>query len=198
MKREANVSERTRKVVVTAMMIAIMEILSFTPLGMLIIPPISATTAHVPVIIAALLEGPVSGVCVGLALGLTSIFRAMSSPNFLDLLFLNPLVSVLPRILIPLTAYFTYKILKGVLGGLFAKGGLVATFLAGCVGSMTNTIGCMGMIYLIYAQKVLENTGEAAGTVLGGIIITYGIVEMLVAAFITAVVTPVIRKIFYK
>ena len=198
LKKEANVLKRTKKLVVTAMMVAIMEILIWTPIGMIIIPPISATTAHIPVIVCAILEGPVAGALVGLAFGATSMLRAATSPNFLDILFLNPLVGMLPRMLIGITSYYSFVLLKKVLGGLFAKGNAAASFLAGCVGSMTNTLGCMGMIYLLYARDVTENMGISADKFVTGVIVTYGTPEMLVAGVMVAAVATVVLNTFYK
>ncbi|WP_431732442.1 ECF transporter S component [Clostridium botulinum] len=54
--------EKTRKIAVFAMFSAISVILGFTPLGIIPIPPVAATIIHVPVIITAILEGPVLGV----------------------------------------------------------------------------------------------------------------------------------------
>ena len=45
----------TRKLTVTGMMIAITMILSYTPLGIIPLQPVSATIVHIPTIIIALL-----------------------------------------------------------------------------------------------------------------------------------------------
>lgn len=198
MKKEANVSKGTRELVVTAMMVAIMEILVWTPVGMIIIPPISVTVSHIPIIVCALLEGPLAGAFVGLAFGVTTMVRAATSPNFLDLLFLNPLISVLPRMLIAFTSYYSFVLLRKVLGGLFSKGNVVSCFIAGCIGSMTNTVGCLGMLYLIYAKRILDEIGTDAGNLFIGIVTGAGLIEMLVVAVIVTAVTPAVMKVFYR
>ena len=51
-------SEAIRRMVVAAMLSAITAVLTFTPIGMIPLPPplLSATTVHLPVILAALVE----------------------------------------------------------------------------------------------------------------------------------------------
>lgn len=48
----------TRRLVRMAVLVAIIFLLAFTPLGYLVIGPIAATTIQMPVIIGAVLMGP--------------------------------------------------------------------------------------------------------------------------------------------
>jgi len=52
-------SDRIRQMTVAAMLSAITALLVFTPIGMIQLPPplLAVTTVHVPVLIAALVEG---------------------------------------------------------------------------------------------------------------------------------------------
>ena len=70
-----------RKMVISAMLSAITAVLTFTPIGMIPLPPplLSVTTVHIPVIVAALAEGPLVGLLVGLVFGLCSLIRAFTS-----------------------------------------------------------------------------------------------------------------------
>src|SRR5512137_816388 len=96
-----------RKIVVTGALGALSIALMLTPLGM--IPwfaGVSLTVMHVPVIIGAVLEGPIVGVCIGAIFGVTALVRAAIAPNGpIDPFFVNPLISVLPRLLIGLAAW---------------------------------------------------------------------------------------------
>lgn len=89
-------------------------VLGLTPLGFIPVGPTKATIMHIPVIIGAILEGPVVGGIVGLIFGLFSIFSAVTTPTPVSFAFLNPLVSVLPRILIGITSYYVYVALKNL------------------------------------------------------------------------------------
>ena len=86
------------------MLSAIVAVLTFTPIGMIPLPPPlpSATMVHIPVLLAALAEGPVVGLIVGLVFGLCSCIRAWETGMVcLALFFRNPVISVLPPWEIP-------------------------------------------------------------------------------------------------
>lgn len=154
-----NVRKDTRLIVVTGMMLAITLILTFTPLGFIQVPPISITIMHLPVIIAGVIAGPISGFIVGLGMGLASMFKAISSVNIADKVFVNPLVSVLPRIFIGVTAYYSYYYVKVVLQKLKSKNLLkngVATLVGALTGTLTNTILVLTMLYVVHFSKDLK------------------------------------------
>lgn len=99
----------TKTLAEIGILISIVIILSFTPLGFIPIGPIYATTVHIPVIISGILLGPFSGAVVGLSFGIMSMLKAIITPNVLSFINLNPIVSVLPRILIGVSAGIFYK-----------------------------------------------------------------------------------------
>jgi uncharacterized membrane protein len=103
-----------RKMAIIGILGSISIVLGMTPLGFIPVGPTKATIMHIPVIIGAILEGPVVGGIVGLIFGLFSIFSAVTTPTPVSFAFLNPLVSVLPRILIGITSYYVYVALKNL------------------------------------------------------------------------------------
>ena len=184
----------TRKLTVTGMMIAITMILAYTPLGIIPLQPVSATITHIPTIIIALLEGPIVGAIIGAAFGIVSLIKALTQPaGILDPYFINPLVSILPRVLIGIIAGYSYKGFLNVI-----KNGTLCAVLASALGSLTNTLGAMGMIYVLYLSDMTQKLGTAAGPVIWGIITTYGGVEMLAAAVICATVVLALKKAVYR
>ena len=105
-------SFNVRKMAIIGVLGAISAVLGMTPLGFIPVGPTRATIMHIPVIIVAIMEGPVVGALVGLIFGLFSIFNAISNPTAVSVVFLNPMVSVVPRILIGLVTYYVYSALK--------------------------------------------------------------------------------------
>ncbi|NLN14425.1 MAG: ECF transporter S component [Tissierellia bacterium] len=101
-----------RRMAIIGILGAVSIVLGFTPLGFIPIGPTRATTMHIPVIIAALAEGPIVGASVGLIFGLFSIFQAITNPTPVSVVFYNPIVSVLPRVLIGITSYYAYVAVK--------------------------------------------------------------------------------------
>ena len=184
----------TRKLTVTGMMIAITMILAYTPLGIIPLQPVSATITHIPTIIIALLEGPIVGAIIGAAFGIVSLIKALTQPaGILGPYFINPLVSILPRVLIGIIAGYSYKGFLNVI-----KNGTLCAVLASALGSLTNTLGAMGMIYVVCLSDMTQKLGTAAGPVIWGIITTYGIVEMLAAAVICTTVVLALKKAVYR
>jgi len=166
--------KKVRKIVVAGVMGAISIFLGATHLGF--IPwfaGASLTVMHVPVIIGAVLEGPVVGVVIGLIFGLFSMIQAAIAPlGPADVWFVNPLVSVLPRLFIGVSAWVVYAGVK--------KLGEVPGFAAaGIAGSLTNTVLVLGVLGL---QKKLP--WEVIGSIAG----INGLPEAAIAAVLTTAV----------
>lgn len=164
---------RIRKIVITGVLGAIAALLGWTRLGFITwFSGTSLTIMHVPVIIGAVLEGPVVGVAVGLIFGLFSMFQATVAPGGPgDVIFTNPLVAVLPRLFIGPAAWLAWLAFKR-----WPAAGLVA---AGVVGSFTNTILVLGMIGLL---------GYAPWAVVLPLIPANGVLEAAASALITVAV----------
>lgn len=181
----------TRKITTLAMLSAIAVILGFTPLGIIPVPPVNATIMHIPVIIAAVLEGPIVGAIMGLIFGILSIIRAITTGNILLVAILNPLVSVVPRILIGVGAYYVYKSLP-------VKNDKIRIGVAAAVGTAINTFGFLGMLYLLYSEtaaKAFNVSLDAVGKAIVTIGVTHGIPEIVVAVIITVGVILALRKV---
>ncbi len=186
-------STYNRKLVVLGLITAICIILTYTPLGMIPLPMVSVTIAHVPVIIVAILEGPVMGGIAGCILGLATLVKALTMPSgVLDYFFVNPVVSVLPRILIGFTTYFIYKSVRNI----NENTGIV---IGSALGSITNTIGCIGLLYLIYGGHGLsDNSGTAGVFILSilSILTTIGLAEAVVASIAAFAVIKALKRAF--
>lgn len=122
-----------RRIVITGVLAAIAILLGVTRLGFIPVPNVSgnATIMHVPAIIGGVMEGPLVGLLVGGIFGLFSWLQATSP------LFANPLVSVVPRLFIGVTAAYAYRMFKN-------GNEILALAIAGVVGTLTNTILVLG------------------------------------------------------
>ena len=101
---------------------------------------------HIPVIIGSLIAGPVVGGLTGLLFGIFSMFRAMNLPSPVSFLFMNPIIALIPRILIGVTPYLIYKFVK-------TKSNIFNLSLALCHRFFYKHHRCNGFdIYFIYRQ----------------------------------------------
>jgi uncharacterized membrane protein len=127
---------------------------------------------HVPAIIGGVMEGPLVGLLVGGIFGLFSFLQS-SVPLFKD-----PLVSILPRLFIGVTAYYSYAALK-------KQSEYVALTVAAVVGTLTNTVGVLGMA-ILRGYLTFEATIP---------IIPQAIAEVVIAAVITVAVVAAWKRI---
>lgn len=188
----------------TAMMVAVVLVLANTPLGLIRMPFLTATTLHIPVIIATLVLGLEAGVITGLVFGINSLISNLTNASFFAPFFINPLVSVLPRLLFPVAVHLIAMGLRRALSR-FGFGKSLGYILTSALGTGLHTVMVMGMIYLLYAPKIADMLISGAGVpqaivergvgvgvaVLGA---TNGLPEMLVAALIAPVVALALDK----
>lgn len=108
-------------------------LLGTTSLGFIPVPTEArhATTMHLPTIVASLLEGWPAGMVVGTVFGITSMYTS-GSPMAQD-----PIVAMIPRMVVGLTPYFVYKWMLG-------SNPYVRLGAAAIAGSLTNTILFLG------------------------------------------------------
>lgn len=195
----------TRWMVSVALMAAIIIVLANTPLGMIQLPIIKATTVHIPVIIGAILFGPLAGAILGGVFGICSLVSNTMAPTLLSFAFSPFLASNLAGVLKALWISVGCRILIGVAAGwiwiLFRKIKLntyVALAITGFAGSMVNTIMVMGSIYFLLAQQYAEAKEVAVTAVFGlimGTVTASGIPEALAAAVLVAVIGKVLMRL---
>lgn len=175
-----------------ALFLALLAVLTFTPLGFIPLPFVSFTIIHIPVIVAAVLFGPVDGMILGAAFGVFSMWKATVAPLApTDLLFspfvsglpLQSLVMVLvPRVLLGLIAALLYLWLSRVI-----KKPSLAAGLAGLLASLCHSLMVLGLLSVFFDALPLA---ELFATVLS----LNGVIEMVLAAILAAAICPPLKK----
>ena len=199
-----------RWMVSVALMSAIIVVLANTPLGMIQLPIIKATTVHIPVIIGAILLGPMAGGILGFVFGVCSLISNTMAPTLLSFAF-SPFLSTtgIPGALKAIWIAVGCRVLIGVAAGwiwillkklhMNRKGvQVVSLAVTGFLGSMVNTIAVMGSIYLLFAKQYAEAKEVAVTAVWGlimGTVTASGIPEAIAAAILVAIVSKVLLKL---
>lgn len=127
-----------QKIVIAGVLGGIAILLGATQLGFIPVPNISgrATIMHIPAILGGALEGPVVGVLAGGIFGVYSWLYA-EVPLFKD-----PIVAILPRLLIGIVAWAAFASLR--------KWSIdAASIAAGVLGSAANTVGVLSLGVLL-------------------------------------------------
>lgn len=195
----------TRHMVSTALMAAIVILLANTPLGMIQLPIIKATTVHIPVIIGAILLGPLSGAFLGGVFGICSLISNTQAPTLLSFAF-SPFLSttglagVCKALWISIGCRIMIGLLSGLLWKLFRSLKVptpIALPITGFFGSMVNTVFVMGSIYLLFARQYAEAKQVGMEAVFGlimGTVTASGIPEAIAAAVLVTVITMALLK----
>lgn len=195
----------TRYMVSVGLMAAIIIVLANTPLGMIQLPIVKATTVHIPVIIGAILLGPMAGAILGGVFGICSLISNTIAPTLLSFAF-SPFMSTtgIPGAIKAIWVSVGCRILIGVAAGWFWRllkkmklNQIVALSITGFVGSMVNTVAVMGSIYLLFAQQYAEAKEVAVTAVWGlvlGTVTASGMPEAIAAAVIVTVAGKVLLK----
>jgi uncharacterized membrane protein len=162
----------TREIVIAGAIGGVALFLGATRLGFIPVPiPFigNATIMHIPAIVGGALEGPVVGALAGLIFGIFSFLYA-DVPIFKD-----PIIAILPRVLIGVVAWAVFV-------GLRRWSVDVASVAAGLLGSLTNSAGVLllGLVLPLGEQSYLTPALVAAS-------LPQVIAEAVLAAVVTVV-----------
>ena len=196
---------KLKEFVILTFFTAIIILMAFTPfIGYIPLIFTKATTIHIPVIIGSIILGPKKGAFLGFVFGLTSfINNSFVSPTVTSFVFtpiytlgdfdtnwLSLVICFAPRILVGVVPYYVYKFIH-------KKSETLSLLLAGVMGSLTNTLLVMNMIYLFFGESYatakeasFEGFYYAILTVIG----TNGVPEAIVAAILVCAITKALKK----
>lgn len=191
----------TRWMVGVAMFVALQLVLQLTGIGLIPLPLINATTLHIPVIVGAVLLGPLAGAILGGVFGLCSMWTATMAPNVLSFAFSPVLAAETGGAAGAVKAVWIAlgcRILIGVASGWLRTGlkklkvnDFAALPIVGVAGALTNTVLVMGSIFFLLAPEFAAAKNVGMEMVLGlvmGIVTTSGVAEAIAAAVLVTAV----------
>lgn len=173
--------EKTSRMAQLALLLAVVLLMAFTPLGYLNVGPLSITFLVVPVVIGSIVLGAKAGCFLGAVFGLTSLAQCFGINAFgTALMAINPaatvLVCLLPRVLVGLLSWLVYRALAGK---------PVACYAAAVTGSLTNSVLFLGGVILFFGSS--DYVRSFGGSVFE-ILMALGLVNALVEVLVCAVV----------
>ena len=181
---------------ITSLLVAIIILMAFTPIGYLQLGLIKAT----------IILGPKIGGLLGLLFGFTSLISNTFMPVLLLSFAFSPFIPVpgtengsiltlvvcfLPRILVGIVPYYVFTFLQKITKGNL-KFEAISLSIAGIVGAMINTLLVMHLIFFLF-QDAYASVKEISVQFLDGAVLsvigTIGIPEALIAAVGKALLT---------
>lgn len=188
-----------RNFVVLALLIAILLLMSMTPLGYLNIGPLAITLNVVPLAVAAVALGPAGGLICGCVFGLTSFLQCLgvggSSAMGVMLFSINPFLAFVQR--------FVPRALDGLLLGWIYRGlskkakPYVACAITGFLSAFLNTLFFMTALLVLFG-----GTEYVQGLVAGRNLLVFvcafvgvnAVAEMAAATVLTGAVGAALGK----
>ena len=162
MKNRTNVRWLTQ----LALLVAILLVLNYTPLGYLQIGPLSASLLTVPVAIGAMTMNPMAGAILGGVFGATSFIQAVEGKSAMGaaLFQVSPagtfVVCFVARVLMGLCTALIFNALRKAM----PKNEKLACFLGGLSAPVLNTVFFMGFLVLIfYNCDYVQNLANTLG-----------------------------------
>ena len=139
---------------------------------------------------------------------MTSLYKAVTQPtSILSAFLVNPLVSVLPRMLIGVAAWAVYAGVRALVLGKRTRSartqGVVTSVASGAaafIATMVNTAGVMGMVFLLYAPEYAQASGidlSAVGAAIWGVCVSNGLLEAVGAVILVVALERVLRPLVH-
>lgn len=190
---------KVKQLVLLSLLVAILLLMAYTPLGYLNIGPLAITFNVIPVAIAAIALGPVGGAVAGAVFGITSFLQCIgvggTSAMGVILFEISPVLAFVQR--------FVPRLLDGLLLGFIFKGmksksnAYVACAVTGLLSAFINTLLFMTTLVLLFG-----NTDYVQGLIGGRNIVVFvcafvginAIFEMLASTIITGAVGSALYK----
>ncbi len=187
---------KVRDITMNAMFIAITLILALVPgLGMINIGFVSITIMHIPVIIAGLVLGAKAALINATAFGVAAMFIAATRPvGVFDVLFVNPLVSVLPRIIFGLSIVVVAGLMKWL-----TKNFVVVASVTSIVATLVHTVAVLLAMYIAAtgsaSPEILAAAPTSALVLIGSVLLSNGIFEIIASVVIAVPTSVALNKV---
>ncbi len=179
----------TGKMARLAVLVAILLILAFTPLGYLKIGLVAISFLMIPVAIGAVTVGPDGGALLGAVFGLTSFAQCFGTDAFgVALLAIQPLFTfilcMVPRIL----AGWLPGLLFRTLSAKISK--TTAAFVAGLSAAALNTILFVTFLLVLFGQTdIVRSLGNSTLAIIGVLVTSNALIEALACTVVTGAVS---------
>lgn len=186
-----------------ALLIAVILVMSFTPLGYLQIGPLSMSLLTIPVAIGAITMGPIDGMILGIVFGLTSLFNAMSGSSAMGtaMFTINPfgcfVVCVVARALMGLCGGLVYQGLSKA----NSQRVKVNYAISGLMSAFFNTLFFMGSLCIFfygsdYVQSLVSALHVSNPIMFIIVLVGFqGVLEMVLCSIVSTAVSIPLSKI---
>ena len=170
-------SVNTRTIVLAAIFGAMVIALQVIGIGSIPVPNLSGamTTLLIPVILGAIIGGPLVGMFAGLIMGVVYLILPATAA-------FGPITLIVPRLVLALVAWLVYRALKRRQRS--SASTIVAGAAAGAAGALTNTVTAVGIAILL---------GQVPASVIPAVV-PQALIEMIGCAIIIPLVMVAVES----
>ena len=184
-----------RRFTAASLLLGLVLLLGFTPIGLIPLGFINVTILCIPVIIGTLLMGLKTGLLLGFAFGTVSLINLLGpglAALACALLGASPALAVImcyvPRLLLPVAAHYAYKAYA-------PRNEKLGYVVASIAGSLTNTVLYLGLMVVFYLLTGLD--AQKVALLIGGTGLIAGSSEAAVAAIVVPPIVEARKKLKY-
>lgn len=172
-------NKRIARLTLDAFIIALIAVMTFIPnIGYVSVSLIQFTTLHIIVLLMAILFGVREGAIAGFAFGFFCLIKAVVMPTSAsDVFFINPLVSILPRLILGLLAGGAFDLIR-----LIKKRWLriSLTFVAMPILTIIHSVATLSMLWICYNSDPMLASYNY-WLLISGIVSFNGLIETVMA-----------------
>ena len=154
-----------------SLLIALLVVMSFTPLGYLKVGFVAVSFLCLPIILGAILLGPLAATILGFAFGISSFIAAFSDPLGTLLLGINPflvfLTLVIPRILMGAGTGLIFKLFNAI-----KKTKSASSLITSISATLLNSILYIVFLWFIFGKALLSLAIYPIGTTIFSFVVS--------------------------
>lgn len=172
---------RVYEIVVISIFTALIVLMALVPmLGFIQIGAVAVTLLHIPVLIGGIFGGRKTALYLATVFGVMSMLIAFIRPaGPIDLLFQNPLISVLPRVIFGYALYEIYRGLETLI-----KNEYISIPISMVLSTIVHTVLVLTSLF-VFGRATLESIGfESLFTLIWVVMSSNGILEAILAGLV--------------
>ena len=196
-KGKSTVNPTVVEMTMTAILAALIILMTFTPIGYIPVGPVKMTLMTLPVAVGSIVLGVRSGLILGSIFGLTSFYTCLGlDPLGVALMGINPFLTfvmcVVPRVICGVLPALIYKALSKN----NTKNTLLAIPVAGASVAILNTVLFLSSMWIFFGSSLSDIVGVAIDNIFALFALfagTNGLIEIAVNIIVgTAICKPLL------
>lgn len=199
--RRSTVSSVVVEMTMTAVLAALIILMTFTPIGYIPIGPVKMTLLTLPVAVGSIVLGRRSGLILGAIFGLTSFYTCFGLDAVgVALMGINPFYTFLMCVVPRLLCGYLPAVIYGAISKSERKFKLLAIPVAAASVAIINTVLFLGLMWLFFGDNLSDTMGIAIDSIFMLFAVcagTNGLIEIAVNIVVgTAICKPltIIKK----